>query len=46
MENEYHLLAIGILPPILIAGPGRFAIGRYLPLPKVTGNDRVVSVLE
>ena len=27
---EYHLLAIGILLPIMIAGPGRFAIGRYL----------------
>ena len=29
---EYHLLAIGILLVILIAGPGRYAIGRYLPL--------------
>ena len=43
---EYHLLVIGILLPILIAGPGRFAIGRYLPLPKVAGNERVVTVLE
>ena len=31
---EYHLLAIGLLLSILIAGPGRFSIGRYLPLPK------------
>lgn len=31
---EYHLLAIAILLVILIAGPGRFALGRLLPLPK------------
>lgn len=31
---EYHLLAIGLLLVILIAGPGRFSIGKYLPLPK------------
>src|SRR5919108_2921017 len=31
---EYHLLAMGILLPILIAGPGRFTVGRLLPLPK------------
>jgi len=43
---EYHLLAIGILLPILIAGPGRFAIGRRLPLPRVAGKERVVAVLE
>src|SRR5215471_1566546 len=43
---EYHLLAIGTLLPILIAGPGRFAIGRYLPLPKVASDEQVVTVLE
>lgn len=43
---EYHLLAIGILLPILIAGPGRFAIGRLLPLPKVADKARPVAVLE
>src|SRR5262249_11647459 len=43
---EYHLLAIGILLPIAIAGPGRFAGGRFLPLPKVTGKQRPVTVLE
>jgi len=32
---EYCLALIGLLLPILIAGPGRFAIGRILPLPKV-----------
>jgi putative oxidoreductase len=33
---EYHLLAIGILLVILIVGPGRYALGRSLPLPKST----------
>ena len=42
---EYHLLAIGTLLPVLIAGPGRFAAGRLLPLPKVAG-ERPVAVLE
>jgi putative oxidoreductase len=41
---EYHLLGIGALLPILVAGPGRFAIGRFLPLPKV--GERPVAVLE
>ena len=31
---EYHLLVIAILLVILIAGPGRYAIGRSLPLPR------------
>lgn len=31
---EYHLLAIAILLTILIAGPGRFALARHLPLRK------------
>src|SRR6266550_3223805 len=30
---EYNLALIGLLTPILIAGPGRLAIGRMLPLP-------------
>ncbi len=42
---EYHLLAIGILLPILIAGPGRFAVGRLLAPPKASGG-RPVPVLE
>src|SRR6476661_9387533 len=29
---EYNLALIGLLFPTLIAGPGRFSIGRYLPL--------------
>jgi putative oxidoreductase len=35
---EYHLLAIGALLPIVIIGPGRFAIGRFLPLPKIASK--------
>ena len=31
---EYHLLAIAILLVIVIAGPGRYALARFLPLPK------------
>jgi putative oxidoreductase len=30
---EYNLALIGLLLPVLIAGPGRFAAGRFLPLP-------------
>jgi len=41
---EYHLLAIAVLSSILIAGPGRFAIGRFLPLPK--WKDQPVLILE
>jgi len=29
---EYNLALIGLLAPILIAGPGRLSVGRYLPL--------------
>jgi putative oxidoreductase len=32
---EYHLLAIAILLVILIAGPGRYALARSLPLPRL-----------
>lgn len=41
---EYNLALIGLLAPIFIAGPGKFAIGRYLPLPKSprTGRPRLV----
>ena len=43
---EYHLLAIAILITIVIAGPGRFAIGRFLPLPKAADKQRPIGVLE
>ena len=29
--SEYNLALIGLLLPVLIAGPGRYAVGRYLP---------------
>jgi putative oxidoreductase len=43
---EYHLLAIAALLPIVIVGPGRFAVGRILPLPTVAGNERLAAVLK
>lgn len=43
---EYNLALIGLLAPILIAGPGRFAIGRFLPLPKSARTGRPLVVLE
>ena len=43
---EYNLALIGLLAPILIAGPGRFAIGRFLPLPKSAQTGRPIVVLE
>ena len=32
---EYHLLAIALLLVIVIVGPGRYALARFLPLPKL-----------
>jgi putative oxidoreductase len=43
---EYHLLAISTLIPIVIAGPGRFAISRLLPLRKIATTQKPVTVLE
>jgi putative oxidoreductase len=43
---EYNLALIGLLAPILIAGPGRFAVGRFLPLPKIAGKQRPMTVLK
>jgi putative oxidoreductase len=43
---EYNLALIGLLLPILIAGPGRFSIGHVLPLPKTTHTGRPVIFLE
>lgn len=34
---EYHLLAIAALLPIVLAGPGRFALGSVVPWPKLGG---------
>ncbi len=43
---EYNLALIGLLLPILLAGPGQFSIGRFLPLPKSMRSDRPVVFLE
>jgi putative oxidoreductase len=43
---EYNLALIGLLAPILIAGPGRLTVGRLLPLPKQAQTGRPVPVLE
>jgi putative oxidoreductase len=43
---EYNLALIGLLLPILIAGPGRYSIGRYLPLPQSKSTGRPIVALE
>ena len=43
---EYNLALMGLLVPILLCGPGRYSLGRYLPLPKSKDADRPVIVLE
>lgn len=42
---EYNLALIGLLLPTLLAGPERYAVGRYLPLPKTAGQ-RPIGILE
>jgi putative oxidoreductase len=42
---EYNIALIGLLAPILIAGPGRFSIGRFF-LPKSKKTGRPILVLE
>ena len=43
---EYNLALIGLLAPILIVGPGKLTIGRFLPLPKSAKTGRPVVALE
>lgn len=43
---EYNLALMGLLAPILIAGPGRYAAGRWLPLPKSGNTGRPILALE
>ncbi len=43
---EYNLALVGLLAPILIAGPGRFSIGQFLPLPKSKRTGRPVIIFE
>jgi putative oxidoreductase len=42
---EYNLALIGLLAPTLLAGPGHYSVGRFLPLPR-TASGRPVLVLE
>ena len=41
---EYHLLAIASLLPVVIAGPGRFAISHLLHVPKLRGLSTLTHV--
>lgn len=43
---EFNLALIGLLAPILLVGPGRFSVGRFLPLPKSAKNGRPIAVFE
>ncbi len=43
---EYNLALIGLSAPILIAGPGHYAIGRLLPLPRASHTGRPIKILE
>lgn len=43
---EYNFVLIGALTAILIAGPGRLAIGRTLPLPKRPNTRQPIIALE
>ncbi|MEJ2720355.1 MAG: DoxX family protein [bacterium] len=43
---EYNLALIGLSAAILIAGPGKYAIGRLLPLPKSAKTGRPIVILE
>jgi putative oxidoreductase len=43
---EYNLALIGLLAPILLAGPGRLTIGKWLPFPKSAHTGRPVLPLE
>jgi putative oxidoreductase len=43
---EYNLALIALLAPTLIAGPGKFAIGRYLPFINSRRTGQPILVLE
>lgn len=43
---EYNLALIALLLPVLLLGPGRYSVGRFLPLPKQAGTDRPAIALE
>jgi putative oxidoreductase len=43
---EYNFALIGLLAAVLIADPGRFALGPLLPLPKRGHSGRPRAILE
>jgi len=43
---EYNLALIGLLIPLVLVGPGRYAITHYLPLPKSPRTGRTIAPLE
>lgn len=43
---EYNLALIGLFVPIVLLGPGRIAIGRFLPLPKNAQTGQPIVWLE
>ncbi len=43
---EYNLALIGLLLPLVLAGPGAWSVGRWLPLPRIPGTERPVLFLE
>jgi putative oxidoreductase len=43
---EYNLALIGLLAPVLIAGPGRITLGRCLPLPRSARTGGPIAILE
>jgi putative oxidoreductase len=43
---EFNFALIGLLAAVLIAGPGKLAMGRMLPLPKKRNSDEVIPALQ
>lgn len=43
---EYNFALIGLLIPVLVAGPGRLSVGKHLPLPRKAGTSRPIAALE
>jgi putative oxidoreductase len=43
---EYNLTLIALMLPTVLAGPGRWAVGHYLPLPGTKTTGRPVVFLE
>ena len=43
---EYNLALIGLLAPVVTAGPGNLSVGRFLPLPRSKRTGRIIPILE